>query len=36
MILVRHAESEWNHHYSQTRIDPGIPLTVIGSISVRF
>lgn len=25
MILVRHAESEWNHHFSQTRIDPGIP-----------
>jgi broad specificity phosphatase PhoE len=25
MILVRHAESEWNHHFSRTRIDPGIP-----------
>jgi glucosyl-3-phosphoglycerate phosphatase len=25
MILVRHAESEWNRHYSRTRIDPGIP-----------
>jgi glucosyl-3-phosphoglycerate phosphatase len=25
MILVRHAESEWNHHFSCTRIDPGIP-----------
>ncbi|MGH6912224.1 MAG: histidine phosphatase family protein [Geminicoccaceae bacterium] len=25
MILVRHAESEWNRHFSQTRIDPGIP-----------
>lgn len=24
MILVRHAESEWNRHYSRTRIDPGI------------
>ena len=24
MILVRHAESEWNHHFSRTRIDPGI------------
>jgi len=25
MILVRHAESEWNVHYGRTRIDPGIP-----------
>lgn len=25
MILARHAESEWNRHYSRTRIDPGIP-----------
>ena len=25
MILVRHAESEWNRHYARTRIDPGIP-----------
>jgi broad specificity phosphatase PhoE len=25
MILVRHAESEWNWHVSRTRIDPGIP-----------
>ena len=25
MILIRHAESEWNRHYSRTRIDPGIP-----------
>ena len=25
MILVRHAESEWNLHYGRTRIDPGIP-----------
>lgn len=24
MILVRHAESEWNQHFSRTRIDPGI------------
>lgn len=24
MILVRHAESEWNHHFSRSRIDPGI------------
>jgi glucosyl-3-phosphoglycerate phosphatase len=33
MILVRHAESEWNHHFSRTRIDPGIAdpaLTEIG------
>lgn len=25
MILVRHAESEWNHHFSRSRVDPGIP-----------
>jgi len=25
VILVRHAESEWNWHFSRTRIDPGIP-----------
>ena len=25
MILVRHAESEWNRLFSRTRIDPGIP-----------
>jgi broad specificity phosphatase PhoE len=25
MILVRHAESEWNRHFSRSRIDPGIP-----------
>jgi broad specificity phosphatase PhoE len=25
VILVRHAESEWNHHFGRTRIDPGIP-----------
>jgi broad specificity phosphatase PhoE len=25
VILVRHAESEWNQHFSRTRIDPGIP-----------
>jgi glucosyl-3-phosphoglycerate phosphatase len=25
VILVRHAESEWNRHFSRTRIDPGIP-----------
>jgi glucosyl-3-phosphoglycerate phosphatase len=33
MILVRHAESEWNRHFSRTRIDPGIPdppLTLTG------
>ncbi len=24
MILIRHAQSEWNHHFSQTRIDPDI------------
>jgi broad specificity phosphatase PhoE len=33
MILVRHAESEWNRHFSLTRIDPNIPdppLTELG------
>lgn len=25
MILVRHAESEWNRHFGRTRTDPGIP-----------
>ena len=25
MILVRHAESEWNRHFSLTRVDPNIP-----------
>jgi glucosyl-3-phosphoglycerate phosphatase len=25
MILVRHAESEWNRHFSRTRVDPDIP-----------
>lgn len=25
MILVRHGQSEWNAHYSRTRIDPNIP-----------
>lgn len=33
MILVRHAESEWNRHYARSRVDPGIPdpgLTELG------
>ena len=33
MILVRHAESEWNRLFSQTRVDPGIrdpALTEVG------
>jgi glucosyl-3-phosphoglycerate phosphatase len=25
LILVRHGQSEWNAHYSRTRIDPNIP-----------
>lgn len=25
MLLVRHAQSEWNLHFGRTRIDPGIP-----------
>jgi glucosyl-3-phosphoglycerate phosphatase len=38
MILVRHAESEWNRHFSRTRIDPGIPdppLTEVGRRQAR-
>jgi broad specificity phosphatase PhoE len=38
MILVRHAESEWNHHFSRTRIDPGIPdppLTAAGRLQAE-
>lgn len=33
MLLVRHAQSEWNLHFGRSRIDPGIPdpdLTVEG------
>ena len=33
MILVRHAESEWNRHFSLTHVDPNIPdppLTEVG------
>ncbi len=33
MMFIRHAQSEWNHHFSQTRVDPGIPdpsLTALG------
>jgi broad specificity phosphatase PhoE len=24
MMHIRHAQSEWNHHFSRTRVDPGI------------
>lgn len=24
MMFIRHAQSEWNHHFSTTRVDPGI------------
>lgn len=33
MMFVRHAQSEWNRHFSETRVDPGIPdpaLTELG------
>ena len=33
MMLIRHAQSVWNHHFSRTRVDPGIPdpsLTELG------
>ncbi len=29
MILIRHAQSEWNRHFAETRIDPGIPDPVL-------
>jgi broad specificity phosphatase PhoE len=38
VILVRHAESEWNRHFSRTRIDPGIPdpaLTRAGRLQAK-
>ena len=38
MILVRHAQSEWNLHYGRTRVDPGIPdapLTPDGEAQAR-
>lgn len=25
MMLIRHAQSEWNRYFAETRIDPGIP-----------
>lgn len=25
MLILRHAQSEWNLHFSRTRVDPGIP-----------
>lgn len=25
MILIRHAQSEWNRQFGETRVDPGIP-----------
>ena len=33
MMIIRHAQSEWNHHFSRTRIDPDIrdpALTALG------
>ena len=38
MILIRHAQSEWNRYFSETRVDPGIPdpsLTEIGREQAR-
>ena len=35
MILVRHAESEWNRHFSRTRIDPGIRDPVLTDVGRR-
>lgn len=39
MILVRHAESEWNREFGRTRIDPGIRdpgLTELGHEQARL
>lgn len=29
MIFIRHAQSEWNRHFVETRVDPGIPDPVL-------
>jgi broad specificity phosphatase PhoE len=39
MLLIRHAESEWNRLFGRTRIDPGIadpPLTAEGVAAARL
>lgn len=38
MLILRHAQSEWNLHFSRTRVDPGIPdpaLTASGIVQAE-
>ena len=35
MLLIRHAQSEWNFHYGRTRIDPGIPDPALTELGVQ-
>jgi broad specificity phosphatase PhoE len=35
MLLIRHAQSEWNEHFSRLRIDPGIPDPALTGEGVR-
>ncbi|MCS6877149.1 MAG: histidine phosphatase family protein [Geminicoccaceae bacterium] len=39
MLLVRHAESEWNRRFGASRVDPGLPdppLTAEGAAAARI
>jgi broad specificity phosphatase PhoE len=35
MLLIRHAQSEWNLHFSRTRVDPGLPDPSLTAEGVR-
>lgn len=35
MIFARHAQSEWNAHFSESRIDPGIPDAQLTALGIR-
>ena len=35
MLLVRHAQSEWNLHFGRSRIDPGLPDPSLTAEGVR-
>jgi len=35
MMLIRHAQSEWNRHFSETKVDPGIPDPVLTDLGER-
>jgi broad specificity phosphatase PhoE len=35
VILARHAQSEWNEHFSRTRIDPGITDAKLTALGLR-